>query len=109
MQLDLCLSCRFGQLVVCQCFVLDRHGLRREAGLAFRRPSIVCKSSGSCLVISYVVMNSILTAMSSVDRTHHVYPCAIFQSASPLTFVLHLPCTLTGCDTAGGPEQVSTV
>lgn len=60
MQLDLCLSCRFGQLVVCQCFVLDRHGLRREAGLAFRRPSIVCKSSGSCLVISYVV---------SCDRT----------------------------------------
>ena len=40
--------------------------------------------------------------MSSVDRTQHVYPCAIFQiSASPLTFVLHLPYTLTGCDTAG--------
>ena len=43
-----------------------------------------------------------------VKRRSHtacVDPCAIFQSASPLTFVLHLPCTLTVCDTA--PEQLN--
>ena len=69
-------------------------------------------------------MNSTLTAVtgvkpvSSLGRTQHVHPCAATKTASPLTFVLHLQCTLTGCDTAGAgqyrlirysTDQISTI
>jgi hypothetical protein len=68
---------------------------------------------GSCATFpacegTWRAMNSTLTAVLSPGRTQHVHPCAATKTASPQTFVLHLPCTLTGCDTAGA-EQVSTV
>ena len=52
-------------------------------------------------------MNSTLTAVVSPGRTQHVHPCAPTKTASPLTCVLHLPCTLslTGCDTAGAGQH----
>ena len=50
-------------------------------------------------------MSSTLTAVLSPGRTQHVHPCAATKTASPLTFVLHLPCTLTGCDTAGAGQH----
>ena len=46
-------------------------------------------------------MSSTLTAVSSVDRTQHVCPCVIFQSASPLNCVLQLQCTFSIGNTAG--------
>ena len=52
-------------------------------------------------------MNLTLTAVSSPGHTQHVHPYAPTKTASPLTFVLHLPCTLTLAATP--PEQVSTV
>ena len=50
-------------------------------------------------------MNSTLTAMLGPGRTQHVHPCAATKTASPLTFVLQPPCTLTGCDTAGAGQH----
>ena len=50
-------------------------------------------------------MNSTLTAVLSVGGTQHVCVCAAKQAASPLTCVLHLPGTLTGCDTAGAGQH----
>ena len=50
-------------------------------------------------------MNSTLTAMLSVDNTQHVCVCVTKKIASTLICVLHLPCTLTGCDTAGAGQH----
>ena len=50
-------------------------------------------------------MNSTLTAVLSPGRTQHVHTCAATKTASPVTCVLHLPCTLTGCDTAGAGQH----
>ena len=46
--------------------------------------------------------------MLGPGRTQHVHPCAATKTAtSPLTCVLHLPCTLslTGYDTAGAGQH----
>ena len=43
-----------------------------------------------------------------VKRRSHtacVSLCDLSISQSPLTFVLHLPCTLTGCETAGAGQH----
>ena len=40
-----------------------------------------------------------------IGRTQHVCVCAATKTASPLTCVLQLPCTLTGCDTAGAGQH----
>jgi hypothetical protein len=50
-------------------------------------------------------MNSTLTALLGPGRTQHVYPCAATKTASPLTFVLQSPYTLTGCDIAGACQH----
>ena len=50
-------------------------------------------------------MNSTLTAMFSPGRTPHVCMCAAAKTASPLTFVLQPPGTLTGSDTAGAGQH----
>jgi hypothetical protein len=79
-----------------------------------RNKKVMCNTFPACVRVQYIYIVAYMAPgyelspnrdISGPGRTQHVpmsiLVCAPTKTASPLTFVLQPPCTLTGCDTAG--------